>query len=83
MSNLKYTSKSEFWIGHSKSFSKVFVVLFIMFIWIFESTIFGSFFWSLIISGFICGFSVYLTSENLLQDEEVMKQILGDEWVCK
>lgn len=80
MSSLKYKPKRQYWAEHSRSFAKVFVGLFVMFAWIFESTVFGALFWSSLIGAFICGFSVYLTTENLLPDQEVMKRILGGEW---
>lgn len=80
MSNLQYKSKREFWRGHTKSFAKVFVGLFIMFAWVFESTLFGAVFWSVMVGGFISGCSIYLSLEDLLPDQEVMKRILSGNW---
>lgn len=80
MSNLRYTPKKEYWSEHGKIFLKVFTGLFILFAWIFESTAFGAAFWAGLISVFISGSAIYLTRENLLPDQEILKRIMGGEW---
>lgn len=78
--NLRYKSQKDYWSDHCKTFVKVYAFLVLLFGWIFESTVFGTFFWSLIVGLFVCGGGVYLTRENRLSDQEILTRIMSGAW---
>lgn len=72
---MQATNKKDFWIGHAKSFGKVFAFFFVLFAWIFDASEFGVFFWATFFAAFFASGGIYLSIDNLITDEEVLARI--------